>query len=348
MSLPAQIQKQIDDARALSAQLSDGNAGADGAKDGGDTAVLDGEAPATPSAAPVSATEVMQPAANTATPSDEDENSGTYAQRWRTLQGRYNALLRHSEATTNRLSGLEQLVAQMQTAPAPREASATPASSKFLTDKDETEYGQDMVDFTKRAAREEVAPLAQAVRALVDRFDQLSTVVPVVNSVAQRQGATEREQFLQRLTARVPDLAELNDDPDVHTWLLQIDPFTGISRQTYLQDAEKNLDFGRVVSIFEGARMALGKANPAASGSASAPLAPASSAAQRLERQVAPGRASAATPAPRERTGKQWTRTDIQSFYADRMKGKYKGKEAEATKLEQDIFTAQREGRISG
>lgn len=352
MSLPTQIQKQVDDARAMAAQLYGPAAGeADPADADTAVAVDEAPAPAEPAAseAPSPAPAPAPAAANTATPPLEDENNATYAQRWRTLQGKHNALLRQVDTMHNRIAGLEQLIAQMQMPSASAAPAAAPSMPKFVTDKDEKDYGQDMVDFTKRAAREEVAPLAQAVQALVQRFDQLSGVVPVVNSVAQQQQLTAREMFLERLKARVPDLATLNDDPDVHAWLLQMDPFTGIQRQTYLQDAEKRLDLDRVVSIFEGARAALGKAHPAAADAGAPAPAPAPSPAnRRLESQVAPGRANAATPAPQQRQGKQWTRGEIKQFFSDRMHGKYKGKEAEATKLEQDIFKAQAEGRIVG
>ena len=64
-----------------------------------------------------------------------------------------------------------------------------------------------------------------------------------------------------------------------------------------------------------------------------------------LEAFAAPGRAkTAAATAPAEKP--IITRAQIATFYADKAAGKYRGKEAEADRLERMIFEAQRDGRI--
>lgn len=355
MSLPAQIQRQVDEARSKIAQFY----GTDAGNEPADTTVVDetpsGETPAndeptTPAVAPAPAPapESSAAPAPAGVTNDDDENNATYAQRWRTLQGKFNTLLRTNEQLVSRVSNFEQLIAQMQAAPAAPAAapSAAPAQS-FVTEKDVKEYGADMADFVRRAARDEMTQLAQAVGALSRRIDQLSGVVPAVQNLAEQQKLTAQDRFLQQLTQAVPDWQTVNDDPRFHDWLRTIDPMTRIDRQTYLRDAELALDIERVVNIFRSAKDALGLNPSPAATPAPAPL-PALSPAQRLERQVAPGRASAATPAPQPKQGKQWTRADIAAFYDAKLRGQYKGREAEASALEADIFKAQREGRVTG
>lgn len=269
-----------------------------------------------------------------------DENSETFAQRWRTLQGVHNAMqnkFRESEAARQ---NLEQMVAQMQAAP---RAPAQPRPS-HLTDKDQTEYGAEMVEFVRRAAREEMAQLAQAVHALAAQVNGLRRLGPVVETMASTQVARTREDFYADLTRAVPDWKTTNNDPTFHAWLLEIDQFSGLQRDTLLKDAHDTLDLGRVVSIFKGFARRDGGA-PAAQDTP-APAAAPSTARARLEMQVAPGRASVGTAPPQAAQKKQWTHAGIAAFYKDKREGKFKGREQDAAATERDIFDAQHEGRI--
>ena len=51
------------------------------------------------------------------------------------------------------------------------------------------------------------------------------------------------------------------------------------------------------------------------------------------------------TAAPSKRT---YTRAQIQQLYEQHRKGAYAGREAEWNRIENDIFAAQREGRVQG
>ena len=126
MTLPAQIREQIKAANELREQAY----GEDKAPAAPDT-TPESEATATPEAANTQVnTQAAAPAAESvegvrtsekpATPAAEDENSATYAQRWRSLQGVHNA-------TLQRIASLEQLIASMQTAPAPQQRVEPPA-----------------------------------------------------------------------------------------------------------------------------------------------------------------------------------------------------------------------------
>ena len=348
MSLPEQLQKQVDSAKAIIEQHYGQKPGDESPPTEPTTPAADPtpEADAPPAEAPVAeaATPALevQPAQPTVTHDDPDENSATYAQRWRSLQGVYNATKRQMDEAQSRIANLEQLIAQMQSA---KTEASIPQPSKHVTDKDVTEYGNDMVEFARRVSREEMAPLAQAVQMLMSKLDQVQQVVPVVQNVAAAQAKSAHELFYDNLTKRVSDWRTVNENPKFHEWLLSADPLSGLQRQTLLTDAHNNLDLDRVVNIFEMGKQALGF-TPAPT--AAAPAAPARpSNVSKLEKQIAPGRASTGSTPPQPAEKKQWTRTEISKFFADKMQGRYKGREAEAQAMERDIFAAQREGRVA-
>lgn len=347
MALPIQLQEQVTKANEIAEQLYARNS--DGAAAAEDSQSTD-QAPAAEdvSAAPAeqpATREVEQPQSAVAQ-SGNDENNDTYAQRWRSLQGVYNAQKRQLDDTQQRLHNMEQLVAQMQqasSAPASQQTAVAQAA-KHVTDKDMTEYGADMVEFARRVTREEVAPLAQAVKQLMARIDQLQGVVPVVKQVADTQARTAQDRFFDDLAGRVPDWKAANDDPRFHEWLLDVDPLSGLQRQTLLTDAHQALDVSRVANIFLSWKRDAGIAVAPAAQTAPATAA---SNVSKLEKQIAPGRASAASAPPSPAQKKQWSRGEIAKFYQDKMQGRYKGREAEARATEADIFLAQREGRVA-
>ncbi len=125
----------------------------------------------------------------------------------------------------------------------------------------------------------------------------------------------------------MPNFRAINGNEAFQSWLLEADPLTGITRQTYLDDAQRNLDAQRVINFF--------RMWPAPRSSES-----------ELEKQVAPGRSrSAGAPTNTDRA-KVYTPQDIQAFFNDVRMGKYKGREQERARIERDIFSAQRENRI--
>lgn len=335
MALPSQLQKQVDDAKTFYEQRN--------APESSEAPAESQQESAQPEAVaetPSPAEEVATPAKEAATQQADDENSATYAQRWRSLQGVYSATKRQLDDTQSRIANLEQLLSQMNSA---KETAASQPVT-LVTDKDVNDYGSDMIEFARRVTREEVAPLAQAVKMLMGKLDQLQGVVPVVQNVAQAQAKSAHDRFYEALTARVPDWQVVNDNPRFHDWLLSPDPLSGLQRQTLLTDAHNALDIARVVNIFEMGRQALGIAVAPTPQRAEQQRA---SNVTKLEKQIAPGRASASTAPPTQTEKKQWTRQEIAKFFADKQRGVYRGREADAQALERDIFLAQREGRVA-
>jgi hypothetical protein len=286
--------------------------------------------------------EASPPSANEQTSGGKKKKSEeTLAQKYRTLQGMYNAevprLHAQNRDLTNRIQHLEQLLSTLSSSTT---SAPSPTFESLITDKDVEDYGES-IDVMRKVSREEYVPVAQKIAELESTLKSLQTsVVPQVQSLAQRQAATTEQQFWAQLNGAVPNWKHINDDPDFQTWLLQTDPLTGISRQTILEDAQRTYDVARITSFFQTWQEITGQANVAQNSQRSAP-------ASDLQKQVAPGRGrSTGNASATGATGKTYTPNDIRGFFDAVRSGKYKGREQERDRIERDIFAAQREGRI--
>ena len=266
---------------------------------------------------------------------DGDEEA--FEKRYKSLQGMYNAevprLHAEKRELESRVSQLESLMTSLGT---PNQTPTT-ASQPLVTDADVEEYGES-IDVMRRVSREEAAQQQSRIDQLENLVRGMQTsVVPQVQQLQHRQAVTTEQAFWSDIQNAVPDWQEINTDQNFQSWLLDVDPLTGISRQTYLDDAQRNLDARRVTNFFSTWKAQTGQSVAQPSRKATA--------ASELERQVAPGRGrSGGTQGSAEPN--TYTSNDIKSFFSDVQKGKYKGKEQERDRKERDIFAAQREGRI--
>ena len=314
-TLPEQIRKQVEAAQSLVNSQYASKDGAEGVTD----------------VTPKPAKEVVAPVKAQETPAVEDENSLTYAQRWRSLDGIVRSEKARNAALELQVQQLQQMVSTLQTAPVTKMA-----QSQFLTEQDTKEYGGDMVDVMRRAAREELRDFAGAVGSLKQDVDGLRQVVPAVQRLAQDNQLSAQERFFAALGQAVPDYERVNANPEFHKWLLTPDPMTGILRQTYLVDAQRSGDVARVATIFNSWKTL--------SGTQGQTQTERPDPRKELERQQAPSRNLSVETT--EKNGRLWDPTEITQLYADKTRGKYAGREAEFKALEQDIFKAQSEGRI--
>ena len=271
---------------------------------------------------------------------EDNQEEETVEQRYKTLQGMYNAEVPrlHAEKRdmANRVSQLEQLLAGMQqpkTEPVPKAE-----APKLITDADVEEYG-DSIEVMRRVSKEETSAAEQKLKQLEKQIEALQTnVLPRVEQVAANQVKTSEQAFWSELSTTVPDWRDMNDNQDFQNWLLEIDPLTGISRQTYLEDAQRNLDVGRVSNFFNA-----WKGNNGSESNAQPNRKAQSS--NELKKQVSPGKGKSSGK-PQSNSNKTYSPDDIKSFFDDVRKGNYRNKEEERDRIERDIFAAQREGRI--
>lgn len=337
MALPEQIRKQTEAVQELYKQLNVG-------QDQGEEQTV----PADDVAVVVEDSDADDVAAGNAAPSSvveqktgDDKATEDFAQKYKTLQGMYNAevprLHQQNRELNQRVQQMEQLLASLSSQPA---AQAEPAVqvAKLVTDKDVEEYG-DSIDIMRKVSKEELGAAMQRLAQLEASLRQLqSNVVPQVQAVAQKQAVSAEQQFWSDLISAVPNWREVNDNTAFQSWLLDVDPLTGITRQTYLEDAQRALDARRVSAFFRTWLESTGQAAIAQpQGSATAKT--------ELEKQVTPGRARSAGT-PQTSKGKVYTPDDIKKFFNDVRSGKYKGREQDRDRIERDIFAAQRENRI--
>jgi len=272
---------------------------------------------------------------------EDNQDDETVEQRYKTLQGMYNAEVPRLHADkrdlSNRVSQLEQLLSSMSQQPTIK---AVPEQSapKLITEADVEEYG-DSIEVMRRVSKEETSAAQKKLEALEKQIESLqSNVIPRVEQVAANQVKTSEQAFWSELSTAVPDWRDTNDSQKFQNWLLEIDPLTGISRQTYLEDAQRNLDVGRVSNFFNAWRGSNGS-EPNAQNNRKA------QSSAELERQVSPGKGKS-SGRPQSGSSKTYSPNDIKSFFEDVRIGSYKGKEEERDRIERDIFSAQREGRI--
>jgi hypothetical protein len=342
MALPEQIRKQTEAVQELYKQLStDDNTGAgDPPADG---TVAPAEAQDNPSADDAATNDAAPSPAGEQKSGDDTVPEETVLQKYRTLQGMYNAevprLHQQNREMTQRVQQMEQLLASLSAQQ--QAASAAPASApaeKLVTDKDVEEYGESL-DVMRKVSREELSPILQRFEQIEQMLRQMqANVVPQVQNLAHRQQVSAEQQFWADLGTLVPSFRDINGSDTFQSWLLEADPLTGITRQTYLEDAQRSLDARRVANFFRAWLENTGQATVAQSTSRAS--------SSELERQITPGRSrGSGTPAASTKA-KTYTPQDIQKFFNDVRSGKYKGREQERDLVERDIFAAQRENRI--
>lgn len=341
MALPEQVRKQIEAAEEKMKEITGSQE-----VDTTDPADAPASSESTSTSQANDAGNAVQSSGTNEHGAGEDPNSETYAQRWRTLQGQFNAevprLRGANKELQSRVAQLENLLSSLSNTPAAA-PSAPQSVQKFVTDDDVAEYG-DSIDMMRKVTREEVGSLLGKIAQLEQTVTHLTssvsgTVIPQVQRVAQQQAASSEERFWSNLAQRVPNWQQINNDTDFQSWLLDVDPLTNTSRQTHLEIAQRDLDVNRVVAFFNAFTAASGKFTPQANAQ------PTRSASE-LERQIAPGRARGTGSASAGQTAKTYTPDDIKKFFNDVRSGRYKGRETERDRVERDIFAAQREGRI--
>jgi prefoldin subunit 5 len=245
-------------------------------------------------------------------------------------------------ATQNLLASLS---AQRETAPAASTPATPPTTTKLVKDEEVKEFGADLIDVIRRAAREEMSGMLpeidRRVAPVAQRIDQ---VAQAAQHVGQRVAQNDQQSVLALLASVVPSWQEMNQDAGFLEWLDQVDPFSGAQRGVLLKQAYKAHDGPRVVAFFDGyLKEHAAVTPPAAPKPAAATTAPQRS----LEQMVAPGTPKTGAASTQDGSGKRvWSRAEIGQFYGDVQAGRFKGTKEQRKQIEADIFAAQREGRI--
>jgi len=303
----------------------------------------DGDQPQPPPAAPAPApASAAPPVTPEEPPRSEHIEPGSWESRYWAMKGRFDQGQRRVTDQENRLSHLEQLLADVSTrqpepqVPANLDPNVPLREQMFTTDKDREEYGPELIDLIERVAKGYATQVTANQEA---EITQLRQQVGNVNTVVANDA---RGRLLATLDQRLTTWRTQNQDPEFLAWLELPDVYSGARRMDLLRQAFDRSDVARVLAFFNGFNAEKQAVTPPASTQSPQP-APA----VRLEDLAAPGRARtspASQGAPPEKP--VITAAQISQFYDDCRRGRYNGRDADRIALEAQIFEAQREGRI--
>lgn len=323
MSLPKNVQRQLDAAEALQQQATQ----APSVEVVTDPSQLLAPAPAEPAPAAQTAAPAPEPAP-APQPAPQPAPGENWEARYRSMKGRYDAEVPELQAREKTLSSqvlrlTEQVQALAKAATKPEPAAVDP--------RDAQQFGEDMVEMVQRNARQIHDALRNEFGQLTGQFDaRIKALEDRVVGVAKRTEQTLEDTFYATLDSQVPDWKDVNASQAWLKWLGETDPVYGLPRQAALDVAFQRQDSTRVVNIFKEFKATLkGRVPPS------------------LESQVAPASGgsaapSTASPAPKPMLSQKFLTT----FYADVAKGRYDGREEERQRIENEINLAAREGRI--
>jgi len=317
MALPKSIQAQVEQAEATLASYA---APVEAQPVVPTPVEVDAAPPVEPAPAP-------EPQPQPAPPATSDE---TWEHKFRSLQGLFNKNVPELQGQVKTLTQrLEQALGALEAAkaaPKPQEP-----ATQTVDPRDVENFGADLVDMVNRIAERRFGSVAQQVEAKFGELQKmLGTVEQRLEGTTQTVAVTAEQAFFDKLTKQVPEWESINANPAFLAWLADSDPVYGVPRQRALDSAREQLDVGRIVSVFRA-------------------FAPATSSApvvrNPVDRQVSPraGAANAPAAAPSQ---VMFSQKQISDFYNDVAKGKFRGREAEATAIEQSVNTAIAEGRV--
>lgn len=247
-------------------------------------------------------------------PAPRPEGDETWEARYKTLHGKYNAEVPRLHAS------LKERDAKLNSLTEEVEALKSAVSNKRepLINQDEVnEYGEPLVDLMRRAAREELSSKDAEIAELRKKVDSIE-----VKSVENKEVS-----FYDALASKVNDWMAVNDDPEFHAWLGEIDELTGEQRQSILSKAEEKRDADRVARFFNAFKKVQQEKSAVAQAS--------------LDSQIAPETSRKEVP---QQGKKIWTRGEIADFYAQDRRGEFT--EEKAAAIDAEIQLAIREKRV--
>ena len=261
-----------------------------------------------------------EPVAQQETDTDDAQREAElWEQRYRSLDGMIKSRDKQIQQLHELLAGMQQ-TSQQQSAPAQEE-------QPFLTKKDEEDFGSELVDMARRAAREEFRALKAEFK---QELDDLRKNVTHVSEVTQETVQSRFEMQLDKMTQG--RWQALDTDPKFIEWLKA----SPVRQKVFIAGVQEQ-DATTVAEFFnEYAVLAEQKRAKAEE--------PKQSRVAQLEKQVSPGKSKSVGSPDSQASGKKvWTRTEIAQTYAN--KRQYKADEFQ--QLERDIAAAQREGRVN-
>lgn len=326
MALPQAIQSQVDQADALYQQIYGEGQATDPPVDqpaSEDSGVVEpaGNVVELPRQA-VQATEAPPPA-----PAKE-ETAEYWRDRFRTVQGKLdNEMPQMYQQIRDQGQQIKQLLEKLEQAQKPPEPER--AEDSLVSQKDVDDFGADLVDMTRRAARDVFRELSD--KLVAELRTEFGAVKEQVGHVAQRVEKTETDTFWGEVNRLVPDWASVNEDP---RWIEMLNSRVPGTRNTYRDEAMMAIRDGdyryiaEVVGLWRKALPQDTQQPPAGQ--------------QELSRQVAPNTAKSSQSTPPGE--KIWSHEEYAAAMDVRNERRFGKKKAE--ELESEATRAVAEGRV--
>lgn len=296
----------------------------------GKTPVEDGGTPAQPAAAKAS-----------------EANDDSWKQKYSVLQGKYNAEVPRLNAKVHALNDEIARLTGDVTRMKEELAGSGPAKQPASKNTDDDDLNLNEFGFDDSDKDDPIYKTAASVNRLNSKFKEVSEKLDKINatvgSVEEDRTAKVKQSFETDLRTLVgKDFDEINVDPNFTNWLkTDVDPTTNRTRWEWFVEAYQSFDSPRLSVFFNAFRDIRGFQDPAANRNTQ--VTPKS---KQPPANVQPTVRRAEAPRAEMHGERIWTGPDIKEFYAAVTKGEYKGRLEEKQSIEQDIFRAQKEGRI--
>ena len=201
----------------------------------------------------------------------------------------------------------------------------------YVTDADREEYGDDLIDFQRRVAKE-------ASQEYEDRFEQQAKVIEQLQQQISNTGSQVGEVgFTQKLNALVPGFDQLDNDERWVAWLNEYDPMTRGPRRDQAQSAFNSGDAEAVAHYVGLFRESINE--PVANGKSDRQT--------ELEKQVTPSRsASTVTNKSSSKDSRVYSEKELNNAWTKIRTLNTQGKYDDAEKLEAELTAAYMEGRV--
>ena len=332
MALPKQVQQQLDEVEELEKQL-EAQGEETKAKPEVKKKKTSKKAKAKDTEVEVTDDEpIEEPVAVEATPADDsiEEVSESFKQKYATLRGKYDAEVPRLHQQVKELT--DQMNAIREEAHAAKKVEAEKPKEKvsYVTDADREEYGDDLIDFQRRVAKE-------VSQDYEERFEQQSRVIQDLQSkISNTDSQVGEVGFTQKLNALVPEFDQLDNDERWVAWLNEIDHMTRGPRRDQAQAAFNSGDAEAVAHYVGLFRESV---EPVANGKSDRDT--------ELEKQVTPSRsASTVTNKSSSKNSKVYSERELNNAWTKIRTLNTQGKYDDAEKLEAELTAAYMEGRV--
>jgi len=331
MALPKQVQKQLDEVEELEKQLEAQGEEVE-AKPEVKKKKTSKKAKAKDTEVEVTDDEpIEEPVAVEATPANDsvEEVSESFKQKYATLRGKYDAEVPRLHQQVKELT--DQMNAIRDEAEAAKKAEAEKPKEKvsYVTDADREEYGDDLIDFQRRVAKE-------ASQEYEDRFEQQAKVIEQLQQQISNTGSQVGEVgFTQKLNNLVPGFDQLDNDERWVAWLNEYDPMTRGPRRDQAQ-AAFNAGDAEAVAHYVG--LFRESVEPVANGKSDRDT--------ELEKQVTPSRSASTVTKSSGKDSKVYSEKELNNAWTKIRTLNTQGKYDDAEKLEAELTAAYMEGRV--